>query len=87
MNDRLMKHPKNIKGMAYELRKAIDMYWGREISETELKEILFFWAAHEGRKLFKADRLNPTVAFLIGRRREELFNKLMSDFKYGFEKS
>jgi uncharacterized protein (TIGR04540 family) len=80
--DKLMKHPKTIKDMAYEIRKAVDMYWARQISEIELKEILFFWATNEGKKLFKANDLNPTVKFLIGERREDLINKLLEGFQH-----
>lgn len=73
-----LKYPKNIKDLAYELRRVIDMYWARQIDEKDLREIIIYYGLHEGRKLFKANELNPTVKIILGHKRADVVNKMLA---------
>ena len=77
----LIKHPKTVKDLAAEIKKACDAYWGREITEIELKEILFYWASKEGKKLFQGNDYKPAIKKIIGKQRQELLNKILENFQ------
>lgn len=71
----IIKNPRTIKELAYEIIKVCDAYWGREMEEQEAKDFIKFWSENENKKLFKGPELNSTVKIIIGKRREELVLK------------
>lgn len=79
-----IRHPKTRAELAYELKKACDAYWGREISEIELKEIIYHWALKENKKLFLGQDINPTIKIKIGVKRLDLLNNMLEGFQTKF---
>lgn len=79
--DKFIKHPKTIKGLAEELKKLIDFYWGKEVSEEELTELLQYWSENEAEKLFIDNDLNPTIKKVIGKKRSNLIGKWLNKTK------
>jgi uncharacterized protein (TIGR04540 family) len=79
-----LKHPKAVKELAAEIKSAADAYWGREITEKELREIVIHWATHENRMLFHGADLNSTVKKIIGIKRTELVNKMLEGTQLHF---
>jgi len=82
----IIKHPKNVKALGEEIKKACDMYWGREISEIQLKEIFFYWASKEGRRFFQEQDYRPAIKQIIGKRRLELVDRMLEGFQFRIEK-
>lgn len=72
-----LKHPKTVKDLAAEIKKLSDAYWGREITEKELKEAFVYYGLNENKKLFKASEINPTIKLIIGKQRTDLLEKLL----------
>lgn len=71
--------PKSVKALAEEIKKAVDFYWNREISEIELKEILWKWATTG--KLLRGNDYNPTILRLCGKKRMEVVDKLLEGYR------
>lgn len=80
----VIRHPKTVKELAAEIMKVIDAYWGREIKESELRDIIIYWATHENNKLFAGNELNSTITKIIGKRRIELVNKMLEGTQLEF---
>lgn len=71
----IIKNPKSIKGLADEIKRVCDAYWGREMTESEAKGYIEYWANKENRKFFRGPEINPTIKIKIGKKREELITK------------
>lgn len=74
MNE-ILRNPATVKGLAEEIKKLADMYWGRKITEKDARQMLIYWSKNEGEKLFKGPELNSTVTKIIGKKRTNLINK------------
>ncbi len=74
-----IKLPRNLVQLSNEIIRAVDLYWNREISEIELKELLWSWAASG--KLLEADTINRTIKTRIGKKRTEVAIKLLENYK------
>lgn len=72
-----IRHPKTRTELAAEIKKACDSYWGREITEAQLKEILYHWALKENKKLFQGQEINPTIKIKLGVKRLDLVNNML----------
>lgn len=72
-----LKYPKNIKDLAFEIKRLVDDYWARACSEKDLKEAIMYYGLHEGKKLFKANELNPTIRLIIGAKRTEIVERML----------
>lgn len=72
-------HHKNVVGMANEMKRAVDDYWGREITEIELKELLWKWAGTK--KVFKANDYVVTVKRILGKSRLEVVDRLLEGYQ------
>lgn len=81
----VIRHPRTVVELAKEIMKVADAYWGREIKESELREIIVFWATHENRKLFAGSNLNSSITKIIGKRRVELVNAMLEGIQLKFE--
>lgn len=70
-------YPSTIVGMATELRKIIDDYKARKISNVELKEIIIFYAETNPEKLFNGSEYNITIKRKIGKSRLDIIDTLL----------
>lgn len=70
---------KNVVYLAKEINRAFDDYWNRELSEMELKELLWKWAGTG--KLFKADEYSKTIQRLCGKERLQIMDKLLDGYQ------
>jgi uncharacterized protein (TIGR04540 family) len=75
-------YPTTVKMLAAELIIACDAYVSRKISDNALKELIWHYAKHYPKMLFKARDLNPTILNRIGKKRALLVNKMLEDYKY-----
>lgn len=76
--DTILRNPKSIRSLAMEIRKLLDGYWSREITEDDVNSYITFWAETEKDKLFKNNDINPTIKILIAKKRTELLKKLLN---------
>lgn len=76
-----VKYPSSVKALAIEINKAVDAYWGRQIKEKELRELIFFWAENEPLKLFRASDFNPTIKQRVGSKRLAVVQKILEGFQ------
>lgn len=77
MNSKYMLYPIKVKDLANELITVCNDYKARRINNSELREIILFFASTHHEKLFNGDDLNPTVKKIIGKKRINLINKIL----------
>jgi len=78
--DTFLRFPKTVVALANEINMAVDAYWNREITETELKELLWGWAGSG--MLFKGSDYNKTVKRLCGKARMAIVDKLLAGYQH-----
>lgn len=79
--EQIIRNPKSIKELAFEINRVCDAYWGREMTEKEAREYITYWKTNESKKLLKGTQVNPTVKKIIGKKREELISKWLKELK------
>ena len=70
---------KNVVHLAKEINRAFNDYWNRELSEIELKELLWKWAGTG--KLFKGNDYNKSLKRLVGKERVRIMDKLLEGYQ------
>lgn len=78
----ILRNPTSVKLLAAQIIKACDDYIALQITEKQLKELIFHYASHHGNKLFSTKGINPTVVNRIGKKRLELLNIMLEGFQY-----
>lgn len=74
--------PKTVVQLADEIKRAVDLYWNRELPEIELKELCWAWASSG--MLLKAEVLNTSVRKIIGKKRTEIVLRLLEGYQNKF---
>ena len=77
-----LKNPTTVKMLAAQIIKACDNYIALKIPEKQLKDLITYYAAQHGKKLFSHASLNPTIKNRIGKKRTELVNIMLSGFQF-----
>ncbi|MDD2684215.1 MAG: TIGR04540 family protein [Candidatus Cloacimonetes bacterium] len=77
-----LKNPTTVKMLAAQIIKACDNYITLKIPEKQLKDLITYYAAQHGKKLFSHASLNPTIKNRIGKKRIELVNIMLSGFQF-----
>ncbi|MDQ2088253.1 TIGR04540 family protein [Herbivorax sp. ANBcel31] len=77
----IIKNPTTVKILSAQLIDACDGYISKKLSEKQLRELLFHYAAKHGKKLFSVKGFNPTVTNRIGKKRLELVNIMLEGFQ------
>jgi uncharacterized protein (TIGR04540 family) len=77
-----LKNPTTVKMLAAQIIKACDNYIALKIPEKQLKDLITYYAAQHGKKLFSHASLNPTIKNRIGKKRIELVNIMLSGFQF-----
>lgn len=87
MADNLLKHPKNVKQMALNLRDLCDMYWKKAISLEGFEKTLQFYLNNHSEKIFFDGDFRKTLKVLLGKERIKLltFYAEKNNFKGGVE--
>lgn len=80
VNDYL-QYPATVKALANEIKTACNDYNARKIDNAQIKEIIMWYATVQPDKLFAADKINPTISKIIGKKRV----RLISDLLYGYQ--
>ncbi|KAB2950889.1 TIGR04540 family protein [Heliorestis acidaminivorans] len=70
---------KNVVHLAQEINKAFNDYWNRELTEIELKELLWKWASTG--KLFKGDDYSKSLKRIVGKERLKIMDKLLEGYQ------
>ncbi len=71
-----------VKQTAGLVKAACDLYIEHKLSEKHLKELVFHYAGVHGNKFFGIHgTLNPTLEKIIGKKRKELVEIMLSDFQ------
>lgn len=71
----IIRNPKTLKELAYEINAICDKYWDGKIKEEEAKEYIFYW----NKELFNQKELNPTIKKIIGKRRQKLIETWINE--------
>jgi len=78
----ILRNPLTVKQMAGQLKAACDLYIKLKLSEKHLKELVWHYADTHGKKLFgRNGTLNPTLEKIIGKKRKQLVEIMLSDFQ------
>jgi uncharacterized protein (TIGR04540 family) len=80
----ILMYPSTVKMLAAELINACDAYISRKIGIGELKKYIIHYADNYPEMLFNAQELNPTVLNRIGKKRENLVNKILEGSQIKF---
>jgi uncharacterized protein (TIGR04540 family) len=77
----ILKNPTTVKLLAAQIIRACDEYIAMKLTEKQLRELLFHYASHHGKKLFCTKGMNPTIVNRIGKKRLELVNIMLEGFQ------
>lgn len=77
----ILKNPTTVKLLAAQLLLACDEYIAKKLTEKQLRELLFHYASHHGKKLFSSKGINATIVNRIGKKRLELINIMLEGFQ------
>ena len=78
----VIRNPLTVKQMAKQVKIACDLYVSLKLSERHFKELVWHYAGVHGNKLFGRNGfLNPTLEKIIGKKRKELVEIMLSDFQ------
>jgi uncharacterized protein (TIGR04540 family) len=82
MGNHYPKHPRTIEELALELKKVVDDHRNHIISDETLEDVIHYWSANEGDKLFddEGNNIRSTIQFRIGKRRVALIKKILDGF-------
>jgi len=80
MDQKYIIHCKSVVQLGDEIKKAVDNYWNREITDIKLKELLYAWA--KTGKLFKGTDYNKTINKLCGKSRMSVVEKLLEGYQH-----
>lgn len=84
MNNRkrydIIRHPKNVREMAYSLRELCDRYWERSLAEEEFEDFLNFYFKNHTRKIFDGEEFRKTIQSICGSERINLIGIYAKNF-------
>lgn len=78
----ILRNPTTVKLLAAQIIIACDNYIALKITEKQLKELIFHYAFHHGKKLFSTRDINPTIVNRIGKKRLELLRIMLEGFQH-----
>jgi uncharacterized protein (TIGR04540 family) len=81
MTQEYLLFPTSVKSLAFEIKAACNDYYARKISNDQIREVILGYAENVPEKLFFANDLNPTVKTIIGKKRIDLINGLLSGYQ------
>jgi uncharacterized protein (TIGR04540 family) len=78
----ILRNPLTAKQLAKQVILAGDAYVSLKLSEKDFRELLYYYANKHGRKVFGiTGGLNPTLRRIIGKRRAELVEVMLSGYQ------
>lgn len=77
----ILKNPTTVKLLANQIILACDGYIALKMTERQFRDLITHYASQHGKKLFSKDGLNPTITTMIGKKRVELVNIMLSGFQ------
>lgn len=78
----ILRNPLTVKQMAGQIKTACDLYTSLKLDEKDFKELLCHYARTHGSRFFGRDgTLNPTLEIIIGKKRKELVEIMLSDYQ------
>lgn len=80
----IQRHPRSVVKLAEEIKKVIDAYWSRDVSEEQMREYVLYFAKYEKKKLFRANEYSPTIKQRVGKKRLEVINKVLEGYQMKF---
>ena len=81
MEDQYLQYPPTVKALAAEIKSACNDYTARKISNSQIREWIFWYATKTPELLFSAEKINPTIATIIGKKRVKLLNDLLDGYQ------
>jgi len=76
-----MKYPNTVTGLADEIIRVTNDYYNRRIKDDELASIIRWYADKLPNKLFFGEDYNKSLKKIIGKKRVELLDLLLSDIQ------
>ena len=81
MGNNYMQYPTTVKALAAEIKTACNDYNNRQITNEQIREVILWYATKQPNLLFSGDKLNPTVEYIIGKKRVRLVNELLDGYQ------
>jgi len=81
----ILRNPSGVRQMAAEMKKLVDMYWSRRISEKEAIEIIIYWATNYPQYIFRANDYNPSIRHIVGKKRLAFVDVALQGFQTKFQ--
>jgi len=85
MGNDYMRYPTTVKMLAGEIKAVCDDYKKRKINNDDITEVVSWYAKMHSDKLFCNGKINPTVSKIIGQKRVQLLNVLLSEENGGIQ--
>lgn len=77
MADNYILYPATIKGLASELKRALDSYANGEVSNTELTDLILAWKGNCD-FMVQDGKVAPGVVGYIGKRRASIVERILN---------
>lgn len=72
-------YPSTVVNFSYELKKIVNDYQNKKLSNAEITEIIKFYAETQPEKLFTNNEFNVTVRRLVGKKRLDVVDTLLKN--------
>ena len=76
-----LKYPRSVVVLAEELKRVANDYDARRINNEELKAIVVWYAEECAEKLFQGKDYNRSIKKIIGKRRIDLLDTVLSEYR------
>jgi len=77
----IIRNPSGVRQMAAEMKKLVDTYWSRRISEKEARELIIYWATYYPQYIFRANDYNPSIKQIVGKKRLAFVDVALQGFQ------
>lgn len=71
------QYPASVVELAYEIRRIVDDYRARKVSNADFVEILQFYSVNQSEKLYTGKEYNITIQRKVGKRRMAVIDKVL----------
>lgn len=79
-----LKYPRSVVALSEEIKRVVNDYDARRIGNDEVKDIILWYANTCPQKLYQGQGYNKSVKKLIGKRRTELLDAVLKEYKTSF---
>jgi len=81
MDNHYLKYPETVLLLAGELKRGLDAYRARQVSEKEIQEMVFHYASTAADLLFDGEAYNITIQRKLGSKRMRILDKMLNGYQ------